>query len=254
MVKIFLIVLFVVVTSVASYVFVSNKKSIEPPKAILKGADILSQDKQASPASTYAEPSIKTQPVTPKIPTPTPQQFKIIINSVSPTTVNFGDSLTIRGSGFKIGAGEINLYGPTGEKIGSPSINYWSETEIRITIPPLRGNSTFQIEVENPKGEKSNRLTFQTKSGQPIISNYPKTTNRGSTIILQGREFGDSSGEIKLYKENSLSNPADSCAVVSWMNNTVNCVVPSSLPGGEYGLSLKTSGGFQASFIYISIN
>lgn len=245
MIKVVILAL-IVIFSAAGYVFVQNKAVNKTPG---KFAEIISSP---SAVPTTSAPKIETptlEMVTPQLP-----QFKIKIDSLSPTVANFGDSLTIKGSGFKTGAGMINIYGPTGDKVSGPIINFWSETEIRTTVPPLRGNTAFQIEIENPKGEKSNRVIFQTKNGQPIISNYPKNASRGNNIVIQGREFGDTFGEIKLYKSNSLNGPAENCIIASWMNNTVNCAIPNSLSSEEYGLSLKTSEGLQASFVYITIN
>lgn len=219
------------------------------------------QINQPSASPSITESSMEKQPTPTKPKTPKTissqkaasqsQQYKVKIDSITPSVANFGDIITIRGSSFGSDSKQVRIYGPSGSQLASPIITDWSDNEIKAKVPPVQSGMIYEIQIETSAGDLSNKFGLKIGSGQPIISTYPQSAAPGAKITLTGKSFGNEKGEIKIYGPWTSTNFAGNCSINNWTDGSVECTLPASLSiPGNYGLSLITSDGRQASFVY----
>jgi subtilisin family serine protease len=96
--------------------------------------------------------------------TPVPLSDKLEIKSVQPRAVDFGDTLTISGTGFV-----KNL----SVRIGSQSVTPLSVADTQVTMKmPNLGRGQYQVEIKNPDGATVTRLG-------PVVLGKDQLTSSG---------------------------------------------------------------------------
>lgn len=183
-----------------------------------------------------------------------PFRSRIVLKSISPSTANFGNEITLSGSRFTAKQGSVNFYNPDGSLAGGAPIVYWSNTVIKATIPAVKGHQRYSVEVITGSGEKSNRLAFTVNYGQPVVwSVSPLAGGPGKQIMLTGADFGPAKGEVNWYLPGS-SSPSGGSVVYSWTDTEIRANVPGILaPNREYVFVVKTSDGRTSSVKYYTV-
>ncbi len=111
------------------------------------------------------------------------------ITSLSPTSVRYGQVVTINGTGFGSdrGTSRVVFYGGT-EPSSSQYVN-WSDTRIQVRVPT--GARTGNLQVITATGSDSARLTI----ASPWIRSVTPQSGRTSTLItVSGSNFGSARG------------------------------------------------------------
>lgn len=115
------------------------------------------------------------------------------IESVSPEEGTIGTELTITGTGFASG---ITV---TIGEIDASTIEVESSTKMYVDVPSgIAGNTPLRVEVNNPDGGTA-AMDDAFTAIDPILSYVNSATkpsgNIGSTVIIEGRAFGDEQGD-----------------------------------------------------------
>ncbi len=119
------------------------------------------------------------------------------IETIEPSEGSVGTELTITGSNFQSGA---NVYV---DAIAAESVEVSSSTIIYATVPTgIPGNVLLSVTVINPGGGEDTFESAFTAIDPEItfINSATKPSgNAGSTVIIEGRAFGDRQGESKVF-------------------------------------------------------
>lgn len=175
----------------------------------------------------------------------------VVLNGIDPSSPAFGNSMTIKGSGFGSSQGVYNVY-YNGQIEPYGGIQSWSDTEIKTTSPFFASNADYQLEVQTSDGRKSNRITIRSGDGQPIIDSFsPSNAKPGEALVLKGSRFG-SQGQVNFYQ--NYPSLSGSGQIISWSDTEIHLTLPSSLTSGtQYGVEVVSGGGGKSSFQYYTL-
>ena len=119
------------------------------------------------------------------------------IESIEPSEGSVSTEITITGSNFQTGA---NVFV---DDISAENIEVSSSTIIYATVPSgIPGNVLLPVTVINPGGGEDTFESAFTAIDPEItfINSATKPSgNAGSTVIIEGRAFGDKQGESKIF-------------------------------------------------------
>ncbi len=182
----------------------------------------------------------------------TSSQSSVKLDSIFPNPTKYGDTITIKGSGFGSSGQYVIFTNPQGFTSGAGVIS-WSETEIKATVPPTKGEN--KIQVEGPGGVKSNIYTLQVTEGQPYFQSIgPTSVKPGGEITIQGESFGNSTGTVNFYKPDNISSASGGSVIYSWSDTQIKANVPGIIaPNQEYGVQIQTADGRKSSFKYYQV-
>lgn len=271
-----IIIIALLVTGAIAVYEVSNP-ILHPSSSTTQPQEATSSTKQETPsllpstATLFVKTPVKIQPTpTPKPtpirwnptptpfpkPTPTPAppelQSSVKIDSITPNPAKFGDTVTLRGSGFGSFGQQVLFTNSLGYTTGAPVLSR-SDSEIKVNVPPSKGE--VMVQVEDASGVKSNAYSLQVTSGQPYFGSIsPSNVKPGGEIVITGREFGNRSGVVNFYHGNSISSSAGGSVIYSWSNTLIKANVPGIIaPNQEYGIQIVTSDGRVSSFKYYQV-
>ncbi len=153
------------------------------------------------------------------------------ITSLSPTSVRYGQVVTISGTGFGAdrGTGRVVFYGGT-EPSSSQYVN-WSDTRIQVRVPT--GARTGDMQVITATGSDTARLTVTS----PWVSSVSPRSGRTNTLVtVTGSNFGASRGNNSVrIGSRTISSYS------SWSSTTIRFRIPVNTRSGN--LSVRTSEG-----------
>lgn len=199
-------------------------------------------------------PTSTPKPTPTLTPSPTPQII-VKIDSITPTSGNYGSEITIKGSNFGYVNGSVSFYNSSGINSGGSTIVSWSDSEVKGKVPFVKSDSDYQVEVGTSNGKKSNRIAFRVLAGQPIISSIaPSSMGPGDEIIIDGSGFGSNTGSVNFHQVDSPDSASGGSVITSWSDTQIKGNVPGILaPNTEYGIQIITSDGRRSSFKYYQV-
>ena len=153
------------------------------------------------------------------------------ITSVSPSSVRYGQVVTIRGTGFGAdrGTSRVVFYG--GTEPSSFQYASWSDTQIQVRVPT--GAHTGDLQVVTATGSDTVRLTITS----PWIRSISPQSGRTNTLVtVTGSNFGSSRGSSSV-RIGSATIPSFS----TWSNTAIRFRIPLNTRSGN--LSVRTSEG-----------
>ena len=154
------------------------------------------------------------------------------ITNVEPPEGTIGTELKITGSNFREGA---TVY--IGDKMSS-NTEITTSTEIFASVPSgISANILLSVKVINQSGgEASKNLAF--KAIDPVLSFVNSATkpsgNVGSTVILEGKAFGDKQGKGKVLFSDDAGGTivAEIASEDDWTDEFIVTTVPSGASDG----------------------
>ena len=152
--------------------------------------------------------------------------------SVSPDSGNVGTRVEITGSSFEQGAGVAF------DGIPSGTVEFVDATTLLAFAPEgLEADSLYDVTVINPGG-MSDVLADAYKAVGPallVVNGVSKPSgNTGSTVILEGKAFGDLASLGQVFFSNAAGQPVEATVSLSenWTNEFIVTTVPSSAETG----------------------
>ena len=154
------------------------------------------------------------------------------IVSVEPTEGTVGTELTITGTNFKSSA-NVTIGGQTASQVEVPS-----STTIYAKVPSgIASNTPLAVRIKNPLGGEAT-LSNAFTAIDPILSFVNSATkpsgNPGSTVILEGKAFGDLQGEGKVLFSDGAGGTVE--AIISdeddWTDSFIVTTVPNDAADG----------------------
>ena len=155
------------------------------------------------------------------------------ITSISPSRVQYNQTVTIRGTAFGANRGTSRVIFHGGKEPSSAQYVSWSNTQIRVRVPA--GARTGNVQVVTTRGRDTARLTITS----PWISRISPQTGRANTVVtVSGGNFGSSRGSSTV-RIGSGAIPSSSLS--SWSNSSIRFRIPINTPPGN--LTVRTSQG-----------
>jgi hypothetical protein len=162
------------------------------------------------------------------------------VTSISPNEGAVGTELTITGSNF-----DANAIVTIGNKTSS-EVEVSSPTLIYAKVPSgIPGNVLLDVKVNNPNGGESVQSNAF-KAINPVLSFVNSATkpsgNVGSTVILEGRAFGDlqGAGEILFSDGNGGTIAATVISDEDWTDEFIVTTVPNGAMDGPVMIRTET--------------
>ena len=154
------------------------------------------------------------------------------ITSISPSRVQYNQTVTIRGTAFGANRGTSRVIFQGGKEPSSSQYVSWSDTRIQVRVPA--GARTGIVQVVTTRGRASStRLTITS----PWISNVSPQTGRTNTVVtVNGGNFGSSRGS-SYVRIGSVTISS----FTSWSNSRIRFRIPRNTPPGN--LTVRTSQG-----------
>ena len=154
------------------------------------------------------------------------------IASVYPNEGAIGTELTIIGTNFETGASVFV------EEIKSNQVEVASATTIYATVPPgIPVNTALSVMVKN-QGGGSATLTNVFTAIPPVLFYINSATkpsgNIGSTVILEGKAFGDNKNTGKVLFSDGTGGTIEAvfASVEDWTDNFIISTVPAGTKDG----------------------
>jgi len=194
-----------------------------------------------------------TPTITPSV-TPTPSGVSSTqINNITPATGNYGDSVTINGSGFGTSQGSVQVFTTSGQAVGGAPIQSWSDTQIKTTLPTFGSNTDYLVAVVRSDNTMSNKVTYHCVQGQPQFSDAnaitPSGGYNGTSITITGRQFGSAAGSISFY--DTYPHVVATGTITSWTDTQIVFTIPSALaPDTQYALDITASTGSKSEIVF----
>jgi hypothetical protein len=260
-------VVLVILATFGSIIFLH--KGISPFKGAVKKSPTptisVSEEKEPTPTPTEKVQLTQAQKPTPTptkkvvvptatptkaaatpTPTPTPTPPGPQIDSISPTSGYWQETITIKGSRFG-SPGRVEWYVNNQAAPYAPHQS-WSDTEIKVPSAGSGSNTTYQLKVVRSDNRESNTVSFQSTQGQPVVDALtPPGTAPGGSLTLTGSRFGSSTGTVNFFLTSGGSKTAAS--VSGWSETQIALTVPSSLtPNTEYYVEVVSSTGAPSSY------
>ncbi len=153
--------------------------------------------------------------------TTTPGSDPPVLASIRPDTVVAGTTAHVRGEKFGATRGSSQLYfgGQSAQSLT------WSETKILAVVPDGATTGELSLVVD---GETSNKIPYEAGNLPPEIERIePTESETGGTIRFEGRLFGVSKKDSKVYFG------AAEATTVSWADTVIQAVVPEDAQTGN---------------------
>ncbi|OGU57305.1 MAG: hypothetical protein A2X64_06225 [Ignavibacteria bacterium GWF2_33_9] len=154
------------------------------------------------------------------------------ITALSSTSFNIGDELIIYGKNFGSKTADSKVFF---NAIEAASYSYWFPTSIKVIVPTNATDGKITVSVA---GKVSNEVayTISNVTPEPVISSIsPTIAPAGTPIIINGSNFGNSSGQNSYVQFGSTKATAD-----YWSNTQISAVVP-DIPGGEISVTVTVN-------------
>ena len=153
------------------------------------------------------------------------------IASLSPTSVRYGQVVTINGTGFGSDRGTSRVVFHGGIEPSSSQYVNWSDTRIQVRAPT--GARTGNLRVITATGSDSSRVTITS----PWIRSISPQTGRTNTLVtVSGSNFGATRGTSSV-RIGSMTISSYS----SWSSSTIRFPIPVNTRSGA--VTVRTSQG-----------
>jgi hypothetical protein len=159
---------------------------------------------------------------------------------VTPDSGNVGTQVEIAGSSFEEGASVAFGAWP------ADSVVFIDATTLLAFAPDsLQRDSVYDVLVANPGGG-SDVLTDAYKAVAPalqVVNGVSKPSgNAGSTVILEGKSFGDLFGKGRVFFSDAAGQPLEAPVALpeNWTNEFIVSTVPSSAETGPVWIETPT--------------
>jgi len=222
------------------------------------------QELSATPSPIPTEIVIVTEKQKPTptkktlVPTPTPTKAPTLtptntptpsgpqIDSISPTSGYWQETITIKGSRFG-SPGRVEWYVNNQAAPYAPHQS-WSDTEIKVPSAGSGNNTSYQLKVVRSDNRESNTVSFQSTQGQPVVDSLtPTNAAPGGSLTLTGSRFGSSTGTVNFLPTSGGSKT--SSTISSWSDTQIALTIPDSLtPNTEYFVEVVASVGAASSY------
>jgi hypothetical protein len=160
--------------------------------------------------------------------------------AVAPDTGNVGTRVAITGSDFESGAGVA-----FGEFV-SGSVQFVNSTTLLANAPDgLQTDEVYDVRVTNPGG-KNDLLPSAYKAVAPVLQVVNGVSrpsgNAGSTVILEGKAFGDQAAFGQVFFVDDTGQPVEATISLedNWTNEFIVTTVPSSAQTGPVWIETPT--------------
>lgn len=160
--------------------------------------------------------------------------------AVAPDTGNVGTQVAITGSDFESGAG-VAFGG-----FRSSSVQFVNSTTLLANAPDgLLTDEVYDVRVTNPGG-KDDVLPSAYKAVAPVLQVVNGVSrpsgNAGSTVILEGKAFGDQAAFGQVYFVDDTGQPVQATISLeaNWTNEFIVTTVPSSAQTGPVWIETPT--------------
>lgn len=168
--------------------------------------------------------------------------------SVSPDSGNVGTLVEITGSNFEQGASVAF------DDVPSGTVEFVDATTVLAFAPEgLEADSLYDVAVINPGG-KSDVLADAYKAVGPallVVNGVSKPSgNAGSTVILEGKAFGDLASLGQVFFSDAAGQPVQATVALSanWTNEFIVTTVPSSAETGPVWVETPTGASDSITF------
>ncbi len=160
-----------------------------------------------------------------------------IINSLEPSEIFVGETLTIKGKNF--GSGGLNDYVRINFlPLDGSYVLSWTDTEIEIEIPEATENGKIYVVVgENTSNGADFTIKVQVEGDPNLIYIDQGIAQRGQMIGVHGENFGDVRGSNYVDFGGA---PAEEYS--SWSDSKILVFVPESAPLGEVKVRVVVNG------------
>jgi hypothetical protein len=162
------------------------------------------------------------------------------ISGVTPATGTVGTELTITGSNFRTGA-EVFVGG-----LAADSVELAGATTLYALVPlGVTAGQAYAVRVRNSDGTEA-ELAGAFSAVAPVLQYVNGATqpsgNVGSTVILEGRAFGDrqGAGQVRFSDGAGGSIAASVASPDDWTNTFIVTVVPTGAATGNLVLATAT--------------
>ena len=153
------------------------------------------------------------------------------ITSVSPNQVRYGQTITIRGTGFGTRRGTRRVVFFGGTQPNASQYVSWSDTQIRVRVPA--GARTGDLQIVTTGGNSTARLTVTS----PWVSGTsPQNVRTNNVITVNGENFGSSRGSSSVRIGSTTIT-----SFTSWTSRAIRFRVPINTPPGN--LTIRTTNG-----------
>ncbi len=161
------------------------------------------------------------------------------IESVEPSEGTVGTELTIFGTNFKSNA-TVTVGG-----LASNSVEIFSSSIIYAQVPSgIEGNTLLAVKVKNSLGGEATKSNAF-KAIDPVLSFVNSATkpsgNPGSTVIIEGKAFGDIQGQGKVLFSDGAGGTIE--AVIAdeddWTDSFIVTTVPNDAANGPVAVETE---------------
>jgi hypothetical protein len=171
-----------------------------------------------------------------------PSEIPAIV-SVEPSEGTIGTELTITGSNFKTGAVVM-----IGDKISSV-VEVSGASKIYAIVPSgITANTLLSVKVTNPTGGNASLLNAF-KAISPVLSYVNSATkpsgNIGSTVIFEGKAFGDLQGSGQILFSDGTATGTIAGTIVTeddWTETFIVTTVPNGAKDGPVIVKTEIAG------------
>jgi hypothetical protein len=163
------------------------------------------------------------------------------ITSLNPSSGPPLSSVTINGTNFLTYGGKVTFNGV------SATTTNWTDTAITATVPSTATTGNVVVDASGG-GDNSNGVLFTVTSTPYITALNPSTGGIGSSIEIQGSNFGSTQGSSTVSVNGTV---LPSSAITSWYNTAVYFTVPT---GATSGNVVVTVGGVASNGVALTIN
>lgn len=145
------------------------------------------------------------------------------ITSLSPTSGGVGTSVTITGTNFGASQGSSTVsFNGTAATPQSPSD--WSDTSIVVPVPSAATTGNVTVTTA---GGTSNGVSFTVSSAPQISSLSPSAGVVGTTVTINGSNFGATQGTSSIAFNGVAATPTN------WTNSAITAGVPAAATSGN---------------------
>jgi YD repeat-containing protein len=152
------------------------------------------------------------------------------ITSLSPTSGNFGNAVTITGANFGAtqGTSVVTLSGVTA------AVNSWSAGSIVALVPAGATSGNFVVSVN---GQPSNGSPFTVSNPGPSLSSLsPTTGNEGTSVTINGSNFGSAQNTSTVTFNGTVASPS------AWSSGSITVPVPAGASSGNVVVTVNGQG------------
>jgi hypothetical protein len=161
-----------------------------------------------------------------------PEPAKLTLTSVTPSTGTIGTELTLFGTNFHTGA-TVQL-----DALEADSVQVVSSTTIYVLVPStVVKDHAYAVQVSNTDGTQARLAGAFTPVG-PLLRFVNGATkpsgNVGSTVIVEGKAFGDHQGTGQVLFSNGAGGTiaATIASAGDWTNTFIVTTVPAGTASG----------------------